>query len=55
MHELTGIDTEDLGELEDVVEGGVPLSPLDLTKVAPVQARLLRELLLALPELPLPH
>jgi hypothetical protein len=22
MHELTGIDTEDLGELEDVVKGG---------------------------------
>jgi hypothetical protein len=42
---------EDLDQLEDVVQGGAPLALLDLADVAPVQARLLGELLLALPEL----
>ena len=51
MHELGGIHAEDLGQLEDVVQGGVPLPPPDLAQVAPVQTRLLSEPLLALPEL----
>lgn len=51
MDEVTGVDTEHLRQLEDVVERRIPLSPLDLTEVTPVQARLLGELLLTLPKL----
>ncbi len=51
MDEVAGVDTEDLRQLEDVVERRIPLSPLHLTEVTPVQARLLGELLLTLPKL----
>jgi hypothetical protein len=51
VDEFAGVDTEDFRQLEDVVQGGVALSPLDLAEVTPMQARLLRQLLLAPPEL----
>src|SRR5579859_1051768 len=52
--QVAGVDAEHLGQLEDVVQRGVALSPLDLAHVTPVEARLLRELLLALAELVTP-
>lgn len=55
MHEVAPVDAQHLGELEDVVQGGVALSPFDLAEVAPVQARLLSKLLLALSELMAAH
>lgn len=55
MDELSWVDAEHLGEFENVVQGDVALPSFHLADVAPVQAGVLRQLLLALAELPRWH
>lgn len=50
-HQLPRIDLQRLGQLEDVVEADVPLASLHLAHERPMQAAVIRQLLLALAQL----
>ena len=45
-HEDTGVDAQSVGELDDVVDADVALTPLDSADVVPVEVRSFCELLL---------